>query len=173
MEPILIIDNDQNFGRLPTQCLRREGYSVTQARNLDEGINLLADREPLVIASALLLPDGNRFELLDYVMAEEAMMLPEQKMMYELLGGHEAYMKNMMHNYNSDGDYVGLGGIIVPDMHHGKYGSVDRSTWQQLINVSDESRQKMFDNVKREFIQENEFPMVTQRKGRKYLGNTN
>ncbi len=89
------------------------------------------------------------------VMAEEAMMTPEQKMMYEMLGGREAHMKNMMRNYNSDGDYIGPGGIIVPGMHHGRDGSVDRSTWQQLIPVSDEMRQKMFDNVKREFIQEN------------------
>lgn len=89
------------------------------------------------------------------VMAEEAMMTPEQKMMYEILGGREAHMKNMMHNYNSDGDYIDPGGIIVPGMHHGRDGEVDRSTWQQLIPVSDEMRQKMFDNVKREFIQEN------------------
>ena len=89
------------------------------------------------------------------VMAEEAMMSPEQKMMYELLGGREAHMKNMMRNYNSDGDYIGPGGIIVPGMHHGIDGSVDRSTWQQIINVSDDARQKMFNNVKREFIQEN------------------
>ena len=89
------------------------------------------------------------------VMAEEAMMTPEQKMMYEMLGGREAHMKNMMRNYNSDGDYIGPGGIIVPGMYHGRDGAVDRSTWQQLIPVSDEMRQKMFDNVKREFIQEN------------------
>lgn len=40
-------------------------------------------------------------------------------------------------------------------MYHGEDGKVDRSTWQQLIPVSDEMRQKMFDNVKREFILEN------------------
>ena len=60
-----------------------------------------------------------------------------------------------MQNYNSDGDFVGPGGIVVPGMYHGEDGKVDRSTWQQLIPVSDEMRQKMFDNVKREFIQEN------------------
>lgn len=73
-----------------------------------------------------------------YKAAEEAMMTPEQKMMYEMLGGREAHMKNMMRNYNSDGDYIGPGGIIVSGMHHGRDGSVDRSTWQQLIPVSDE-----------------------------------
>lgn len=67
MKPILIIDADQNYGRLLTQNLRREGYTVMQAGNLDEAKRLLADSEPFVIASALLLPDGNGFEVLDYV----------------------------------------------------------------------------------------------------------
>lgn len=93
-------------------------------------------------------------EYLDAVIAEEAMMTPEQKMMYELLGGREAHMKNVMSNFDSDGDFT-AGGKVVPGMYMGKDGEVDRSTWQQIINVSDESRQKMFDNVKREFIQEN------------------
>ena len=94
-------------------------------------------------------------EYLADVIAEEAMMTPEQKMMYELLGGREAHMRNVMSNFNSDGDFIGSGGVVVTGMYHGEDGAVDRSTWQQLINVSDESRQKMFDNVKREFIQEN------------------
>lgn len=94
-------------------------------------------------------------QVLADVMAEEAMMTPEQKMMYELLGGREAHMRNVMSNFNSDGDFVGPGGVVVPGMHHGRSGSVDRSTWQQIINVSEDMRQKMFDNVKREFIQEN------------------
>ncbi len=89
------------------------------------------------------------------VIAEEAMMTPEQKMMYELMGGREAHMRNVMRNFNSDGDFVGPGGIIVPGMYHGRDGEADRSTWQQIINVSEDMRQKMFDNVKREFIQEN------------------
>ncbi len=92
---------------------------------------------------------------LEAVIAEEAMMTPEQKMLYELLGGREAHMRNVMRNYNSDGDFIGPGGIVIPGMYHGEDGSVDRSTWQQLIDVSDDARQKMFDNVKREFIQEN------------------
>lgn len=95
------------------------------------------------------------YEYLADVIAEEDMMTPEQKMLYELLGGREAHMKNVMRNFNSDGDFVGPGGIVVPGMYHGKDGEVDRSTWQQLIDVSDDARQKMFDNVKREFIQEN------------------
>ena len=89
------------------------------------------------------------------LMEEEAMMTPEQKMLYKLMGGREAHMRNVMQNYNSDGDFIGPGGVVVPGMYHGEDGKVDRSTWQQLIPVSDDMRQKMFDNVKREFIQEN------------------
>ena len=89
------------------------------------------------------------------LMEDEAMMTPEQKMLYELLGGREAHMRNVMQNYNSDGDFIGTNGVVVPGMYHGEDGKVDRSTWQQMIPVSDEMRQKMFDNVKREFIQEN------------------
>lgn len=44
---------------------------------------------------------------------EVAVMSPEQKMMYELLGGEKAYMQNVMRNYNSDGDFT-AGGIVVP-----------------------------------------------------------
>ena len=94
-------------------------------------------------------------EYLADVILKEAMMTPKQKMLFELLGGREAHMRNLMGNFNSDGDFVGPGGVVVPGMYHGRDGEVDRSTWQQLINVSDDARQKMFDNVKREFIQEN------------------
>ena len=38
---------------------------------------------------------------------------------------------------------------------HTVYLSRQKAAWQQLIDVSDDARQKMFDNVKREFIQEN------------------
>ena len=89
------------------------------------------------------------------LMEEESMMTPEQRVLYELMGGREAHMRNVMQNYNSDGDFIGPGGVVVPGMYHGEDGKVARSTWQQLIPVSDEMRQKMFDNVKREFIQEN------------------
>nr|WP_300869372.1 DUF3879 family protein [uncultured Acetatifactor sp.] len=80
------------------------------------------------------------------LMEEEAMMTPEQKMLYKLMGGREAHMRNVMQNYNSDGDFIGPGRVVVPGMYHGEDGKVDRSTWQQLIPVSDDMRQKMFDN---------------------------
>ena len=58
------------------------------------------------------------------------------------------------------------GGVVVPGMYHGKDGAADRSTWQRLMNVSDDARQKMFDDVKREFIQESGMsPMAIPQKG--------
>ncbi len=43
--------------------------------------------------------------------AEVAKMTPEQKMMYELFGGEEAYMKNVMQNYDSDGNFLNAYGV--------------------------------------------------------------
>lgn len=75
MKPILIIDSNQNFRRLLTQCLKREGYSIRQASNLNEAKKLLLDANPLVVVSSLMLPDGNGLEFLDYV-CEKAPDIP-------------------------------------------------------------------------------------------------
>lgn len=67
MKPILIIDCDPDFRRLLSQLLQREGYLVIQASNLNDARRILVDSDPLVVATSLVLPDGNGFELLDYV----------------------------------------------------------------------------------------------------------
>ena len=84
--------------------------------------------------------------------AEVAIMSPQERILYELLGGEEAYMKNVMKMYNSDGDYVGADGSVVPGM---VATGIPESERHQMINVSEEYRQKMFDLVKEEFIREN------------------
>ena len=66
-------------------------------------------------------------EYLADVISEEAMMTPEQKMLYELLGGREAHIRNVMGNFNSDGDFVGPGGVVVPEMYHGRDGEIGRA----------------------------------------------
>ena len=71
--------------------------------------------------------------------------------MYELLGGEKGYMNNVMKNYNSDGDFT-AGGIVVPGM---LATGIPESERHQIINISEDARQMMFDNVKREFIKEN------------------
>lgn len=84
--------------------------------------------------------------------AEVAKMSPLERQMYELFGGEQAYMRNVMKMYNSDGDYVGADGSTVPGM---VATGIPESESHQMINVSEEYRQKMFDMVKKEFIREN------------------
>ena len=81
--------------------------------------------------------------------AAVAAMTPEQRMMYELFGGEEAYMKNVMRNYDSDGNLLNAYGVAGMDAT-GK----SLSEMHQIIDVSEEYRQKMFDECKRHFIQE-------------------
>ena len=84
--------------------------------------------------------------------AEVARMSPLERQMYELFGGEQAYMRNVMKMYNSDGDYVGADGSTVPGM---VATGIPESERHKMINVSEEYRQKMFDLVKKEFIREN------------------
>ena len=60
-------------------------------------------------------------------------------------------IKNLMKGYNKDGDYVGPGGIIVPGMI---MNGIPESERHQIIDISEEARQKMFDETKRHFLQE-------------------
>ncbi len=80
-----------------------------------------------------------------------AKMSPWEKKMYEMFGGEKAYMRNVMKMYNSDGDFVGPGGIVVPGM---VVNGIPESERHQIIDVSEEARQSMFDETKRHFLQE-------------------
>lgn len=59
-------------------------------------------------------------------------------------------IKNLMSGYNSDGDYT-AGGRIVPGM---LVNGIPESERHQIISISENARQKMFENCKREFIAE-------------------
>ena len=59
-------------------------------------------------------------------------------------------IKNRMSQYDSDGNYT-AGGLIVPGMIA---TGIPESERHQIIEISDKARQDMFDNTKREFIQE-------------------
>jgi len=59
-------------------------------------------------------------------------------------------IKNRMSQYNSDGDYT-AGGLVVPGMNATGIPESDR---HQIISISEDARQKMFENCKREFISE-------------------
>ena len=83
------------------------------------------------------------------IMQNEAMMSSEERMIYETFGGRDTIINNLMKQFDSDGDLLNANGVAGMDVT-GK-----GTSWQQLTSVSEEYRQKMFDNVKREFIQEN------------------
>lgn len=59
-------------------------------------------------------------------------------------------IKNLMKNYNSDGDFT-AGGLVVPGM---LVNGIPESERHQIIDISEDARQKMFENCKREFIAE-------------------
>lgn len=82
------------------------------------------------------------------IIQNELTMSPEEKMIYEIFGGRNTIIRNMMRRFDSDGDLLNSNGIAGMDIT-GK-----GTSWQKLTDVSDENRQKMFDMVKREFIQE-------------------
>ena len=63
---------------------------------------------------------------------------------YETFGGRDTIIKNLMKQFDSDGDLLNANGVAGMDVT-GK-----GTSWQQLTIVSEEYRQKMFDNVKKE-----------------------
>ncbi len=60
-------------------------------------------------------------------------------------------IKNRMRSYNRDGDYVGPDGRVVPGM---LVNGIPESERHQIISVSEDARQRMFDETKRHFLQE-------------------
>lgn len=83
------------------------------------------------------------------IIQSELMMSPEERMIYEMFGGRDAIVRNMMRNFDSDGDLLNSHSVAGMDVT-GK-----GTSWQKLTNVSEEHRQNMFDMVKQEFIREN------------------
>lgn len=82
------------------------------------------------------------------IIQNESMMSPEEKMVYELFGGRDTIIKNMMRQFDSDGDLLNSNGVAGMDI------SGKGTSWQKLATVSEDHRQTMFDMVKKEFIQE-------------------
>ena len=72
------------------------------------------------------------------IMQNEAMMSPEERMIYETFGGRDTIIKNLMKQFDSDGDLLNANGVAGMDVT-GK-----GTSWQQLTSVSEEYRQKMF-----------------------------
>ncbi|SDB47609.1 protein of unknown function [Pseudobutyrivibrio sp. YE44] len=85
------------------------------------------------------------------ILEAEMMMTPEQKMLYEMLGGREANMRAHMQWYDSKGNLLnGPGGVAGMSMD-----GVSLEEAHQIIDVPEEWKEKMFQETKRHYIQEN------------------
>lgn len=69
---------------------------------------------------------------LEGVIQNEAMMSPEEKMIYEIFGGRDTIVNNLMKQFDSDGDLLNANGVAGMDVT-GK-----GTSWQKLTNVSEE-----------------------------------
>ena len=87
---------------------------------------------------------------LSSIIEAEMMMTPEQKMMYELLGGREANIKAHMSQYDSQGNMLNGFGVAGMSMNGKTLAEA-----HQIISVPEKWRDKMFEETKRHFIQEN------------------
>jgi hypothetical protein len=87
--------------------------------------------------------------MLDTVIQSEMAMTPQERLIYEVFGGRDTIIRNMMKLFDEDGDMLntnGVAGMLAT--------GIPESERHQIIDVSEEYRQKMFDMVKREFTQE-------------------
>ena len=87
---------------------------------------------------------------LSSIIESEMMMTPEQKMLYEMLGGREAVMRTHMSDYDSQGNMLNGFGVAGMSMNGKTLAEA-----HQIISVPEDWREKMFQETKRHFIQEN------------------
>lgn len=107
--------------------------------NISNGINKNSGQYKAVVKNSM-----------SGILANEATMSDEERLIYEMFGGRDTIIKNKMKMYDSNGNLLNADGVAGMDMT-GK----SLSEKQKIINVSEEYRQKMFDLVKKEYIREN------------------
>lgn len=113
--------------------------SISNASNGSSGINKNSAQYKAVVKNSL-----------SDIIANEATMSDTERLIYEMFGGRDTIIKNHMKMYDSNGNLLNANGVAGMDMT-GK----SLSEKEQIINVSEEYRQKMFDLVKKEYIREN------------------
>lgn len=113
--------------------------SISGTSNGSSGINKNSPQYKAVVKNSL-----------SGIIANEATMSDKERLIYEMFGGRDTIIKNKMKMYDSNGNLLNADGVAGLDMT-GK----SLSEKQQIINVSEEYRQKMFDLVKKEYIREN------------------
>ena len=81
-----------------------------------------------------------------------AKMSPEDRLIHETFFKNTG-IKNRMALYNSDGDYIGPGGIVVAGMASEDSASTNKP--KSFINVTNSGREAIFNETKNHFIKEN------------------
>ena len=80
------------------------------------------------------------------IMQNEAMMSPEERMIYETFGGRDTIIKNLMKQFDSEGDLLNANGVAGMDV------TSKGTSWQQLTSVSKENGISNGDTTKRSDI---------------------
>ncbi|MGN0241057.1 MAG: DUF3879 family protein [Candidatus Weimeria sp.] len=83
---------------------------------------------------------------------EDQFLSEDQKLIQQVFGLKEQRVKTWMKWFDSDGNYIGGGGDLVAGM---SVTGIPESERHQIISVSEEARQKMYDETLRHFKQEN------------------
>ena len=55
------------------------------------------------------------------IMQNEAMMSPEERMIYETFGGRDTIIKNLMKQFDSEGDLLNANGVAGMDVNRARY----------------------------------------------------
>jgi CheY-like chemotaxis protein len=75
MTSILIVDDAAFSRRMLKKYLQADGYSILEATNGREGLDIASDRNPDGILTDLLMPDLNGFEFLK-ALQEKGLKIP-------------------------------------------------------------------------------------------------
>jgi DNA-binding response OmpR family regulator len=60
---ILIIDDEKDLAAMVSLRLRTNGFSVTEAFSIEEGLKRIGEEKPDLILLDVVLPDGNGYQL--------------------------------------------------------------------------------------------------------------
>ena len=71
---VLVVDDDELVGSALSQSLRREGFVVDLATNVDEALNLFNERRVDVVLTDLIMPGGTGLDLLRHIELRDPMV---------------------------------------------------------------------------------------------------
>ena len=126
-------------------------FGIYTKNSISQDVELPIETERYKIEDATYVNGVAAYEIVDKQAGKDFYIREDQLAIQrdETFGGRDTIINNLMKQFDSEGDLLNANGVAGMDVT-GK-----GTSWQQLTSVSEEYRQKMFDNVKREFIQEN------------------